>query len=141
MAENSGISWTHNTQNFWVGCDKVAPECAKCYISRILSKQGREPWGKVYRTGTWGDPWKWEREGILTGQAKRVFTCSLSDFFHVSADPWRTEAWAVTLIERERSHQPFISETHSFCAFLKASARVRPVNALTSPLNVLIRPQ
>jgi protein gp37 len=95
MAENSGISWTHNTQNFWVGCDKVAPECEKCYISRILLKQGREPWGKIYRTETWGDPWKWEQEGIRISQAKRVFTCSLSDFFHVKADPWRREAWAI----------------------------------------------
>ncbi len=95
MAENSGISWTHNTQNFWVGCDKVAPECAKCYISRILSKQGRESWGKIYRTETWGEPWKWEKECLRTGQAKRVFTCSLSDFFHVKADPWRREAWAI----------------------------------------------
>jgi protein gp37 len=95
MAENSGISWTHNTQNFWLGCDKVAPECSKCYISRILSKQGREPWGEIYRTQTWDEPWKWEREGTRTGQAKRVFTCSLSDFFHVKADPWRTEAWQI----------------------------------------------
>jgi len=95
MAENSGISWTHNTQNFWVGCDKVAPECSKCYISRILSKQGREPWGKMYRTQTWEDPWNWEREAARLKQAKRVFTCSLSDFFHVKADPWRKEAWSI----------------------------------------------
>jgi hypothetical protein len=27
MAEDTGISWAHNTQNFWVGCDKCAPEC------------------------------------------------------------------------------------------------------------------
>jgi hypothetical protein len=27
--------------------------------------------------------------------AKRVFTCSLSDFFHVKADPWRDEAWPI----------------------------------------------
>ena len=93
--ENSGISWTHNTLNFWVGCDKVAPECAKCYISRILSKQGRESWGKIYRTGTWDEPWKWEKECTRKGQAKRVFTCSLSDFFHVKANPWRKEAWAI----------------------------------------------
>jgi protein gp37 len=95
MAENSGISWTHNTQNFWLGCDKVAPECAKCYISRILSKQGREPWGEVYRTHTWGEPWKWEAEATRDNWALRVFTCSLSDFFHVKADPWRREAWAI----------------------------------------------
>jgi len=37
--EKSNISWTHNTQNFWVGCDKVAPECAHCYIDREIRKQ------------------------------------------------------------------------------------------------------
>ncbi len=62
MAENSGISWTHATQHFWVGCDKVAPECAHCYIDRILVKQGREPWGEMYRTKTWDAPWKWEKD-------------------------------------------------------------------------------
>lgn len=95
MAENSGISWTHNTWNPWVGCDKVQPECAKCYIGRILPKQGREPWGELYRTKTWSDPWKWELEAARTGLARRVFTCSLSDFFHQKADPWRREAWAI----------------------------------------------
>ncbi len=33
------ISWTHNTWNPWVGCDKVAPECAKFYIGREIRKQ------------------------------------------------------------------------------------------------------
>ena len=93
--ENSGISWTHNTQNFWVGCDKVAPECKNCYISRILSKQGREPWGEVYRTQTWDDPWEWEAKCVVKHYAKRVFTCSLSDFFHAKADPWRNQAWRI----------------------------------------------
>jgi protein gp37 len=95
MAEDSGISWTHNTQNFWLGCDKVAPECTKCYISRILLKQGREPWGKLYRTQTWEDPWEWEAECMANHYAKRVFTCSLSDFFHAKADQWRNQAWRI----------------------------------------------
>lgn len=65
MAEDSSISWTHNTQNFWVGCDKVAPECSKCYIGRILQRhpdKWPESWGGVYRTSDalWNDPWKWE---------------------------------------------------------------------------------
>jgi protein gp37 len=95
VAENSGISWTHNTWNPWVGCDKVAPECAHCYIGRILPKQHREAWGTVYRTDTWQAPWKWEQDCIRAGTAKRVFTCSLSDFFHAKADPWRREAWTI----------------------------------------------
>lgn len=94
MAEKSGISWTHSTWNPWLGCDKVAPECAKCYIDRMLRKQHRKPWGTLYLTKTWSDPAKWQRE-MPSNKARRVFTCSESDFFHVKADTWRPQAWDV----------------------------------------------
>jgi protein gp37/alkylated DNA repair dioxygenase AlkB len=93
--ENSNIAWTHNTQNFWLGCDKVAPECAKCCIGRVLQRQGREPWGQLYRTKTWSNPAKWQREAEAKGICLRVFTNSLSDFFHAGADAWRDEAWKI----------------------------------------------
>jgi protein gp37 len=93
--ENSGISWTHHSHNFWLGCDKVAPECAHCYIGRDLVKQGREPWGRLYLTKTWNNPWKWEEESVRLQQYVRVFTCSESDFFHQKADAWRADAWAL----------------------------------------------
>lgn len=93
--ENSGISWCHNTQNFWEGCDKVDPGCQHCYIHRILRQHGREPWGQVYRTQTWRAPMKWQVEAHKANHALRVFTCSLSDFFHHKADDWRAEAWKI----------------------------------------------
>jgi protein gp37 len=95
MSENTGISWAHHTQNFWVGCDKVAPECAHCYIDRILVKQGRAPWGQIYRTKTWNAPASWQKSAEMSRQNRRVFTCSLSDFFHAKADEWRAEAWKI----------------------------------------------
>ena len=92
-SECSLISWTHNTQNFWVGCDKVAPECAKCYIGREIRKQSdwqgggpRKSWGEVYLTKTWEAPYRCEAELKQGKQAKRIFTCSLSDFFHAKVD-------------------------------------------------------
>jgi protein gp37 len=93
--KDSHIGWTHNTQNFWMGCDKIAPECAKCYIHRVLKRQGREPWGQLYRTKTWGDPLSWQRKAMGSGLCYRIFTCSHSDFFHADADAWRDEAWDV----------------------------------------------
>jgi protein gp37 len=93
--KHSNISWTHNTQNFWLGCDKVAPECAKCYIGRVLQRQKRERWGQLYRTKTWNNPAKWQREAEAKGNRYRVFTNSLSDFFHAGADRWRDEAWDI----------------------------------------------
>jgi protein gp37 len=94
--ENSNISWTHNTQNFWVGCDKIAPECAHCYIDRDIRRESdweertggglRQPWGEVYLTKTWYDPYRKFQKDLPPGQAKRIFTCSLSDFFHAKVD-------------------------------------------------------
>jgi protein gp37 len=96
MAETSRISWTHGTQNFWLGCEKIAPECAHCYIDRILRRQGREPWGQLYRAkSTWMQPFKWERDCMKAGVCRRIFTNSLSDFFHVDADAWRPQAWEI----------------------------------------------
>jgi protein gp37 len=97
MAELSGISWTVNTQNFWLGCSKISPECSHCYIDRMLRKMGREPWGQLYRTSEalWRNPAKWERKAAARGKSIRIFTCSLSDFFHQDADQWRPEAWSI----------------------------------------------
>jgi protein gp37 len=73
----------------------IAPECAHCYIGRILRRQGREPWGQLYRSTTWKNPHKWEQEARASKCSYRVFTNSLSDFFHAKADAWRDEAWNV----------------------------------------------
>src|ERR1700751_805982 len=102
MAEKSLISWTHGTWNPWVGCEKIAPECAHCYINREIRKQSdgqggrRKPWGELYLTKTWADPHKWQAElrrmdsdptpRYPNMSCKRIFTCSLSDFFHQKVD-------------------------------------------------------
>lgn len=95
MAENSGIGWTHHTQNFWWGCNKVSAECTHCYISSIMKRAGRAPFRGPIRTQTWADPFRWERQAKEQGTRFRVFTCSMSDFFHPGADKWRAEAWDI----------------------------------------------
>jgi protein gp37 len=59
-----------------------------------LKRYGRDPC-VVHRTKTWGDPQRWNEQARRGGRTERVFTCSLSDFFHEGADAWRPEAWAV----------------------------------------------
>jgi protein gp37 len=61
---------------------------------REQERYGRDP-SKVVRTKTWGDPVRWQRQAEAAGRRDLVFTCSWSDWFHVDADPWRAEAWAV----------------------------------------------
>ncbi|MGA9061070.1 MAG: DUF5131 family protein [Terracidiphilus sp.] len=91
----SGISWTHYSWNPWMGCDKIAPGCAHCYIHRMMIRQGRQPWGKLYPTKTVGHPIKWQREAEEARQCVRAFACSHSDFFHVDCDDLRDEAWRI----------------------------------------------
>jgi protein gp37 len=47
------------------------------------------------RTKNWQNPLRWNKKAYETGQRLRIFTCSMSDFFHQDADPWRDEAWDV----------------------------------------------
>ncbi len=95
MAENSGIGWTDHTMNFWWGCHKVSPECKHCYIEGIMKRAGREPFNGPMKTKTWSQPSRWQRQAVEQGRRFRVFTCSMSDFFHPGADEWRPEAWEV----------------------------------------------
>jgi len=93
MAENSGIGWTDHTFNPWWGCEKVSEECKHCYINGIMRRAGYEPFNGPMLTKTWRNPTKWQRQAEELGRRYRVFTCSMSDFFHRGADDWRPDAW------------------------------------------------
>ncbi|MCA9032726.1 MAG: DUF5131 family protein, partial [Planctomycetaceae bacterium] len=95
MAENSGIGWTDHTMNFWWGCNKVSTECQRCYIDGIMRRAGKKPFHGPMRTVDWSKPAKWDRQAARAGRRLRIFTCSMSDFFHDGADPWRPEAWQI----------------------------------------------
>lgn len=96
--ENSKIGWTTHTMNFWWGCHRVSEECRHCYIDSIMRRAGREPFNGPMRTSAalWKQPFRWHRNAdVSAAQRLRVFTCSMSDFFHPGADCWRNEAWQV----------------------------------------------
>lgn len=95
MAENSKIGWTDHTHNFWWGCHKVSAECQHCYIAGIMRRGGKEPFNGPMRTKNWANPRKWNRQAQARRIRQRIFTCSMSDFFHPEADEWRTDAWQV----------------------------------------------
>lgn len=71
MGENSAISWTDHTMNFWIGCTKVSPACTNCYaavdtFARRERANGRELWGPKadrHRTSEalWKKPYQWNR--------------------------------------------------------------------------------
>lgn len=94
MGDKTKIGWTLRTQNFWIGCRKVSPGCAKCYMFRDMERFGKDP-KSIVRTKTWGAPLKWQKEAAATNSKQMVFTCSWSDFFIEEADEWRPDAWKV----------------------------------------------
>lgn len=95
MGERSAIEWTDATYNPWRGCDKVSPGCAHCYMFTEQRRYGRDP-SVVVRCAdsTFYAPLRSKKWRELPHGAL-VFTCSWSDWFHETADPWRDEAWDV----------------------------------------------
>lgn len=88
MARQTAVEWTDATWNPWMGCEKVSPGCAHCYMYREQRQYGHDP-SVVRRSKTrFHEPLRWD-------QPRMVFTCSWSDWLHPGADEWRDEAWAI----------------------------------------------
>jgi len=100
MGANSKISWTDHTLNFWWGCVKVSPGCEHCYAETLSKRTGRDIWGPSKTTdrmrtkGPWNECLKWDEKALQSGQRRRVFVQSMSDFFedHPQVTEWRNQA-------------------------------------------------
>lgn len=100
--ENSKISWTDHTQNWWIGCTKVGAPCDNCYAEDMMDhRYGTVRWGAGQprlRTGpaNWRKPVGWNRRAIETGTRPFVFSLSLGDIWDNEVDPkWRWDAFEV----------------------------------------------
>lgn len=90
MGDLTRISWTDATWNPWQGCHKVSPGCKNCYAERIVENRMGKDFREIRMSSrsTFYAPIKWT-------EPRKVFTCSISDFFIEEADVWRPEAWDV----------------------------------------------
>lgn len=88
MARATSIEWTDATWNPWMGCEKVSPGCAHCYMYREQRQYGHDPTALRRSKTKFAEPLRWSNPRL-------VFTCSWSDWFHPAADPWRPEAWDI----------------------------------------------
>lgn len=113
MAEQTGISWTDATWNPWHGCTKVSPGCKHCYMYREKKRYRKDPAKCVRSKTTFKDPLKWK-------SPKRIFTCSWSDFFIDTADPWRGEAWDIIRATPQHTYQILTKRPERILAHLPA---------------------
>lgn len=89
MGKNSNIQWTDATWNIARGCTKVDADCKYCYMYRDSLNETRYVPDEVVRTKT---------VFSLPNRLKepcRIFTSSLTDFFHPAIDNYREEAWNI----------------------------------------------
>jgi protein gp37 len=112
MGEGSNIEWTDHSWNPVIGCSHVSPGCAHCYAESYVKRLG----GNFFEVrkaapSTWQLPYRLARSRetrrrLLLGlPPQHVFTCSLSDFFHPAADPWRPAMWTTIRETPELTYQ------------------------------------
>jgi len=89
MSQKSAIQWTDATWNVARGCTKVDEDCKYCYMYRDSMNNTRYNPLQVVRTKTVFDlPLKLK-------EPSKIFTCSLTDFFHEAIDGYRDDAWNI----------------------------------------------
>lgn len=89
MGQTSNIQWTDATWNVARGCTKVDEDCKFCYMYRDSFDSTRYNPLNVVRTKTvFNLPLKLK-------EPSKIFTSSLTDFFHEEIDSYRHEAWDI----------------------------------------------
>lgn len=89
MSIKSAIQWTDATWNIARGCTKVDEDCKFCYMYRDSFNGTRYDPLAITRTKTvFNLPLKLK-------EPSKIFTCSLTDFFHEAIDSYRDDAWEI----------------------------------------------
>lgn len=89
MGKESSIQWTDATWNVARGCTKVDEDCKFCYMYRDSMSSTRYNPLEVVRTKTvFNLP-------LRLKEPSKIFTSSLTDFFHEAIDGYRDEAWDI----------------------------------------------
>lgn len=82
---NSGIEWTHHTQNLWWGCTTVHDGCTNCYAAELAKRYGFDLWVEngLRRAikNSWDELRRFQLYAEKAGEIHRVFVGSMMDIF------------------------------------------------------------
>ena len=109
MLTKTNIQWTDYTWNIARGCDKVDSDCKFCYMYRESLNETRYVPNEVVRTKSVF------KKPLQIKEPSKIFTSSLTDFFHPAIDAYRSEAWDII---RQCPH-------HTFQILTKRPERIR----------------
>lgn len=88
---STGIAWTDETWNPFVGCTRVSAGCKNCYAEVRTNRMDKQYHQKKYEglideNGRWNGVTRfWEKaldEPLKWKKPKKIFVCSMSDLFH-----------------------------------------------------------
>lgn len=88
MAEKSLIQWTDATWNIARGCTKVDADCKYCYMYRDGERYKYDTKQVIRTKSVFTLP-------LRIKEPSKIFTSSLTDFFHEEIDSFRNEAWDI----------------------------------------------
>ncbi len=132
MGKNSGIEYTHDTFNGWIGCSKVEgnPQCAKCYAETMAKMRGWAQWGDEHprmltREEYWQQPFKWDDEACESGEQRRVFAYSLGDVFDRQLPNWPRDR-VIPSRNRKRDRRPSYMPTSARTVFFHSIVKETP---------------
>lgn len=121
------IEWTHSedrkgeTWNPWVGCTPTSAACQNCYAARMANRfKNKVPHYKGVATakGWTGQINRASNKQFYAPRGwrgpRRIFVCSMSDFFHEGADEWRQWAW----------HTIYDTPQHTYLILTKRPERI-----------------
>ena len=128
------IEWTDHTWNPWWGCEKIAPECDNCYAAVFASRALHSAHAGVAAKGEWtgeitrGADSVW-RAAHNWQSGARVFTCSMSDFWHERVPlEWLDEALDVIAATPRLIYQILTKRPGNISRRLTALNRRLPAN-------------
>jgi protein gp37 len=131
---STAIEWTDETWNPWHGCRKIAPECDHCYAAIFDSRGLHRAHAGVARDGEWtgkitrSPPSVW-RAPFTWRAGKRVFTCSMSDFWHEDVPlPWLKRALDIIEATPQLTYQILTKRPGNIARRLGALGRDLPQN-------------
>lgn len=88
MANKTNISWTDATWNLARGCTKIDSDCLYCYMYRDGERYGYDAKSVLKTKTVFNLPLKLKKPS-------KIFTSSLTDFYHPEIDGYRNEAWDI----------------------------------------------
>lgn len=124
------IEWTDETWNWMVGCSRISAGCKNCYAATAAKSARLQQFPQYQKVEQWNGAVEFVESQLLKPLAwkkpKKLFPCSMSDFFHENAlDEWRDKAFAVMELAEEHTFQVLTKRSRNMLNYFRGNPEKR----------------